>query len=277
MSADPIGRLVRVGNSTQAPFQVVGVVGDERHTGIDTEATPSFFVAYRQVPAVNNIAIVVRTAQSPAPASSAIASLFGPLASSVTNAIGLDVTGRAIRAAVRRLDPELALFQVRTMEQVVDTAVATPRSMAWLLSVFAVSALLLAAIGVFGVMSHAVSQRTREIGVRMAIGASPYRVLGAILGEGLTQVGFGLVLGAGVVAADRAIAGRIALWRISVEHRTVSDRGRLARRRVVDRVPRARAARDANRSGGGAASGLDRMIKGRQTARFQRSVITFDA
>ena len=68
--------------------------------------------------------------------------------------------------------------------------------MAWLLSVFAVSALTLAAIGVFGVMSHAVSQRTREIGVRMAIGASPYRVLRAILGEGLTQVGFGLVLGA---------------------------------------------------------------------------------
>ena len=82
------------------------------------------------------------------------------------------------------------------MEQVVDAAVATPRSMAWLLSVFAVSALMLAAIGVFGVMSHAVSQRTREIGVRMAIGASPYRVLGAILGEGLTQVGFGLMLGA---------------------------------------------------------------------------------
>jgi putative ABC transport system permease protein len=194
--ADPLGRLVRVGNSTQAPFQVIGVVGDERHTGIETEATASFFVPYRQVASPNSIAMVVRTAAAPAPAASALASLFGPLTSSVTNAIGLDVTGRAIRAAVRRLDPELALFQVRTMEQVVDAAVATPRSMAWLLSVFAVSALMLAAIGVFGVMSHAVSQRTREIGVRMAIGASPHRVLGAILGEGVTQVGWGLVLGA---------------------------------------------------------------------------------
>jgi ABC-type antimicrobial peptide transport system permease subunit len=67
--------------------------------------------------------------------------------------------------------------------------------MAWLLSVFAIAALMLAAIGVFGVMSHAVSERTREIGVRMAIGASPYRMLGAILGEGLTQVGLGLIAG----------------------------------------------------------------------------------
>jgi putative ABC transport system permease protein len=81
------------------------------------------------------------------------------------------------------------------MDQVVDAAVATPRSMAWLLSSFAVASLLLAAIGVFGVMSHAVSQRTREIGVRMAIGASPYRMLGAILAEGLTQVGLGLIAG----------------------------------------------------------------------------------
>jgi putative ABC transport system permease protein len=194
--ADPIGRLARVGNSTQAPFQVIGVVGDERHAGVDSEATPSFFLAYRQVPNINTIAIVARTAQSAASPGSAMASLFGPLTSSVTGAIGLDAAGTAIRAAIRRLDPELALFQVRTMEQVVDTAVATPRSMAWLLSVFAIAALMLAAIGVFGVMSHAVSQRTREIGVRMAIGASPYRMLRAILGEGLTQVGCGLALGA---------------------------------------------------------------------------------
>ena len=194
-SENPIGRQVRVGASTQAPFQVIGVVGDERHVGIDAEATPSFFVPYRQVPAGRDLSIIVRTSGQPAVAPSAIAALLGPLGPAVSDASVRAGTAAAIRAAVRSIDPDLAVFQTRTMEQVVDAAVATPRSMAWLLSVFAIAALMLAAIGVFGVMSHAVSQRTREIGVRMAIGASPYRMLGSILGEGLTQVGLGLIVG----------------------------------------------------------------------------------
>jgi putative ABC transport system permease protein len=193
---DPIGRLVRIGVSTQRQFEVVGVVGDERHFGIDIEATPSFFVAYRQAASGRDLGIIVRGAGAVPGSARPLVSFLGPLASAVSDAIGQDSTATAIRDVVRRIDPELALFRVQAMEQVVDSAVATPRSMAWLLSVFAASALTLAAIGVFGVMSHAVSQRTREIGVRMAIGASPVRVLGAILGEGLTQVALGMVLGA---------------------------------------------------------------------------------
>jgi len=166
---DPIGRRVRVGNATQLGFEVIAVVGDERHVGVDAEATPSFFIPFRQVPNVRDLAVIVRSSSDAMP---------------------------ALREIVRRIDPEMPLFQVRTMTQVIDTSVAAPRSMAWLLSAFAFSALMLAAIGVFGVMSHSVSQRTREIGVRMAIGASPTRVLGGILGEGLAQVALGLVLGA---------------------------------------------------------------------------------
>ena len=166
---DPIGRRVRVGNATQLGFEVIAVVGDERHVGVDAEATPSFFIPFRQVPNVRDLAVIVRSSSDAMP---------------------------ALREIVRRIDPEMPLFQVRTMAQVIDTSVAAPRSMAWLLSAFAFSALMLAAIGVFGVMSHSVSQRTREIGVRMAIGASPTRVLGGILGEGLAQVALGLVLGA---------------------------------------------------------------------------------
>ena len=259
--ADPIGRLVRVGNSTQAPFQVVGVVGDERHTGIDTEATASFFVAYRQVPAINNIAIVVRTAQSPAPASSAMASLFGPLTSSVTSAIGLDATGRALRAAVRRLDPELALFQVRTMEQVVDNAVATPRSMAWLLSVFAMSALT--AGGDRRVWRDEPCRQPAHARDRCADGHWREPVSRARRDPRRGTHAGRLRIGARrrVVAADRPIAGRIALWRIGVEHRTVSDRGCFARHRVADCVPRAGAPRDADRSSRCIARGL--MMKDR--------------
>ena len=166
---DPIGHRVRVGNATQLQFEVIGVVGDERHAGVDTDATPSFFVPFRQVPNARDLAIIVRSASDATP---------------------------GLRDIVRRVDPDMPIFQVRTMEQVIDTSVAAPRAMAWLLSGFALSALMLAAIGVFGVMSHAVSQRTREIGVRMAVGASPYRVLAGILGEGLMQVAFGLVVGA---------------------------------------------------------------------------------
>jgi putative ABC transport system permease protein len=192
---DPIGRLVRAGASTQAPFRVIGVVGEERHVGMDTEANASFFIPYRQVPSVRDLSVVVRSSGSVA-AASAWTSLLGPLAASVSDAIARERVANSVRVSIRRLDPDIALFRVRTMEQVVDAAMATPRSMAWLLSVFAIAALMLAAIGVFGVMSHAVSQRTREIGVRMAIGASPYRMLGSILGEGMAQVGLGLIAGA---------------------------------------------------------------------------------
>lgn len=179
-----IGRLVNVGVSTREPFEVVGVVGDDRHTSVEAEPTPTFFVSYRQLAAMREVALIARV-DGDAPA-----------------------MARALRDVVRRLDSQMPFYQVRTLEQIVDASVATPRSLAWLLSGFAASGLLLAAIGVFGVLSHMVSQRTQEIGVRMAIGASPRQMLGMIVGEGLAQVGLGLIAGLGLaLATSRLLSG----------------------------------------------------------------------
>ncbi len=168
---DAVGRQVRVGASANAPFEIIGIVGDEHHAGVDVEAPPSFFLSYRQQPTGRELALVVRAA-----------------------ADGTAPTA-GLRAAIRGLDAELAFFQVRTMVQVMDTATATPRAVAWLLSGFALSGLLLAGIGIFGVLSHAVGQRTREIGVRVAVGASPRSVVWMVARAGLLQVAAGLVPG----------------------------------------------------------------------------------
>jgi putative ABC transport system permease protein len=181
---NPIGRLVRVGVSTQSPFEIVGVVADDRHLGVDADPTPTFFLPYRQTPNARELALIARGQGAPAQL----------------------VSG--LREAIRSTDAEMPFYQVQTMEQIVDASVATPRSLAWLLSSFALSGLILAAIGVFGVLSHAVSQRTQEIGVRMAIGASPTQVLRQVLSEGLIQVTAGILVGIALaLATSRLLAG----------------------------------------------------------------------
>ncbi|MPY86951.1 MAG: FtsX-like permease family protein [Luteitalea sp.] len=180
---DPIGRRVEAGNPGGV-FDIVGVVSDDRNIGIDTEPTPTCFVSLRQRPRFSELAVLARTDGA---AEAALSS---------------------VRGVVRQLDPELPFFETQTMEQVVSVSLATPRSLAWLLSGFALSGLLLAGIGVFGVLSHAVGQRTQEIGVRVAIGASPGRILTMVLGQGLAQIGAGLVIGfAGAAALSQLLAG----------------------------------------------------------------------
>jgi ABC-type antimicrobial peptide transport system permease subunit len=113
-----------------------------------------------------------------------------------------------LRSAIRDLDPEMPFYRVQTMEQIVDASVATPRALAWVLSSFALSGLLLAAIGVFGVLSQAVTQRTREIGVRIVVGATPAQVVLMILGEGLVQLGLGIAVGIAIaLGTARLLAG----------------------------------------------------------------------
>jgi len=111
---------------------------------------------------------------------------------------------------VRELDPELALANVNTMDQWLSNSAAQPRLNTVLLTIFAAVALLIAAIGIYGVLAYSVNQRTREIGLRMALGATPGRVLQLIVGEGMKVVLIGVVIGlAGGLALGRTISSLV--------------------------------------------------------------------
>ncbi len=164
---DPIGEQIEI---WRLDFEIVGIIGPIRNAGIDTVPRPTVYVSYLQHPD-NLMSFVLRSAGDPA---------------SLT---------QAAKEAVWVVDPEQPLFNVRPMDSVVAQGASSRRLTSILLGIFSGLALMMAAFGVYGVMSYAVGQRTRELGLRQALGANRSKLLGMIVREGAAITVFGIAIG----------------------------------------------------------------------------------
>jgi putative ABC transport system permease protein len=172
---DPVGKRFKMGTNPQTPWTtVIGVVGDLRHAGLDVEPAAEFYIWYLQGPPVAPF-LVVRTHGDPA----ALADV--------------------VRAELKALEKDMAVYDMRTMNEVLAASVAERRFILVLAIAFGILALTLAAVGVYGVMALVVSERTQEMGIRLALGAEPMKLLGLVVGQGLALAVAGI--GAGFAAS----------------------------------------------------------------------------
>jgi predicted lysophospholipase L1 biosynthesis ABC-type transport system permease subunit len=172
LGSAPIGRHVYAVGPT--PWEIVGIVEDVRQAALDVEAGPQVFIDIRQFPAAARLSspfIAVRASGDPA---------------SLTP---------SIRRLVNQIDSRATLENVATMEQLVSNSVVRPRMYVAVLGSFAAIALLLAVLGIYGVMSYATARRTREFGIRMAVGANARDVTALVLAQSLPPIGLGLLAG----------------------------------------------------------------------------------
>jgi putative ABC transport system permease protein len=169
---DPIGKRLAFDGTPEKPNwrEIVGVVGSVRNFGLDVEPKPELYLPLEQYPS-NTMTLVARTDSRPS-----------------------GITG-AVRNAVKGLDPNLPLYNLKTMEEVIATSISQQMLTVRLLSLFSLLALLLASLGIYGVMAYSVTQRTHEIGIRIALGAPPRNVLKLVLRHGMLLVAAGILLG----------------------------------------------------------------------------------
>jgi predicted permease len=175
---DPVGRRFRMGVNPRLPWVtvvvvVVGIVKDMKQDGLDTDGVPHIFrPIYQQSPLRSRAVSVV--ARTPLPAS---------------------LLESQIRKEIQTLDPALPVFNVRSMNDLMDASIAPRRFSAELVGVFAAVAMLLSSIGIYGLLAYMVGQRSREIGIRVALGAERSDILKLILGKGLSLAGTGIAIG----------------------------------------------------------------------------------
>lgn len=180
---DPIGKQFRRGDPKGQPYEIVGVVGDVRAANLQDSPGMMVYVPYWDRPPSNG-SIVVRTTGDP-----------------------MAIAG-AIRSAVWAVDSQLPVSNLETMQEIEGRSLSQKRFQSLLLAVFAGSALLLAALGTYGVLAFSVARRTNEIGIRMALGAQQGSILAMVMRRGLTPVVIGIVGGViGAIALGRLVAG----------------------------------------------------------------------
>jgi putative ABC transport system permease protein len=185
----PIGSQISlpIARNRSSLLTIVGVVGDVRHRGLAEPPRPEIFLHSQQSELQWSEAVLtVRAAAEPT-------TLAAP-----------------IKAALRDVDPDVPLARVRTMDEIVERSLAEPRLFAWLVGAFAAAAVALAAIGLYGIVSYTVTQRSREMGIRLALGATGGGVVRLVLAQGVRLATFGAVLGvAGGLAATRVLVGLV--------------------------------------------------------------------
>jgi predicted permease len=182
---DPIGKRMDVGWGDPGWSEIIGVVGNIKQTGLAAEDRPCTFMVYAQNASILqflDVNMVVHTSQEP-----------------------LSIV-HAIRSQIQQIDPNQPVAEVKTMNQIVTESLAPQRAPAWLFGGFSAIALFLAAIGIYGVLSYFVVQKSQEIGVRMALGAQRISVLALILRQGARLIGAGVGIGiVGALIAARAL------------------------------------------------------------------------